>query len=79
MALRKLREASGLTQQALAERAASDHTYISRLEHGRIDVGWSTLLRLLRVLGADLHGLADAISEQAPASTRRRIRRTSGR
>jgi transcriptional regulator with XRE-family HTH domain len=73
LALRRLREASGLTQQALAERADSDHTYLSRLEHGRIDVGWSTLQRLLRVLGADLRRLQRAIDEvqtQEPRSKR---------
>ncbi len=47
----------------LAESSGTDDTYISRVEHGRIDVGWSTLLRLLHALGADLYRLADVLVE----------------
>jgi transcriptional regulator with XRE-family HTH domain len=63
-ALRELRTYAGLTQQQLAQRAASDYTYISRVERGRIDIGWSTLLRLLRALDASLGDLVDAIEHQ---------------
>jgi hypothetical protein len=48
----------------LAERAASDYTYVSRVERGRIDIGWSTLLRLVRALDANLGELVDAIERQ---------------
>jgi transcriptional regulator with XRE-family HTH domain len=64
-ALRELRTDAGLTQLDLAERAGSDDTYVSRLEHGRIDLGWSTLLRLLRALDVTLVQLADAIERQS--------------
>jgi transcriptional regulator with XRE-family HTH domain len=60
-ALRVLREQAGITQRELAERAGSDAPYVSRIERGAIDVGWSLLLRLLDALGSDLHQLADAI------------------
>jgi transcriptional regulator with XRE-family HTH domain len=53
-ALRRLRERAGLTQQQLAEHARSDHTYVSRVERGRIDVGWTVLLRYLRAMDASL-------------------------
>jgi transcriptional regulator with XRE-family HTH domain len=61
-ALRALRERAGLTQKQLAKRAASDDTYVSRIEHGALDPGWSTLRRLLRALGASPRQLADAIT-----------------
>lgn len=62
-ALRELRRRAGITQREMTEREGLDETYISRVEHGRIDVKWTTLLRFLRVIGVDVHQLADAISE----------------
>jgi transcriptional regulator with XRE-family HTH domain len=61
--LRELRDRAGLTQKELAGSSGTDDTYISRVEHGRIDVGWSTLQRLLAALGTDMHQLADALVE----------------
>jgi transcriptional regulator with XRE-family HTH domain len=66
--LREFREEAGLTQKELAARSKTDDTYISRVEHGRIDVGWSTLLRLLRAATKDLRQLADAIERDASRS-----------
>lgn len=63
-ALRELRDRAGLTQKELAERSGTDDTYISRVEHGRIDVGWTTLLRLLRALDANPAELAAKIEKQ---------------
>ncbi|SPE34022.1 Putative HTH-type transcriptional regulator (modular protein) [Acidobacteriia bacterium SbA2] len=61
--LRELRNARGLSQNALAERAELDHTYISRLEKGRINPTVVVLERLARGLevGLDklLHGAAE--------------------
>ncbi|HEV3047797.1 MAG TPA: helix-turn-helix transcriptional regulator [Solirubrobacteraceae bacterium] len=62
-ALRELRRQAKITQKEMTEREGLDETYISRVEHGRIDVKWTTLLRFLRVIGADLHELADAVAE----------------
>jgi transcriptional regulator with XRE-family HTH domain len=64
LALRELRRRAGITQKEMTEREGLDETYVSRVEHGRIDVKWSTLIRFLRVLGVDLHQLADEIKEQ---------------
>jgi len=61
--LREFREEAGLTQKALAARSKTDDTYISRVEHGRIDIGWSTLLKLLRAADKDLRQLADALEK----------------
>lgn len=59
-----------MTQKQLAERSDTDDTYISRVENGRIDIGWSTLMRLLEALGSDLHQLAQAIKQQEQSPQR---------
>jgi ribosome-binding protein aMBF1 (putative translation factor) len=63
-ALRRLRDARGITQEELAKRVQMDPTYISRIERGRRGVQWLTVRRFLRALGAELHQLADAIDQQ---------------
>jgi DNA-binding XRE family transcriptional regulator len=63
VALRTLRARAGLTQDELAVRAEIDAPYISRVEGGWRDVRWSTLLRLLAALDADLRQLQDAINQ----------------
>ncbi|MDE3075008.1 MAG: helix-turn-helix domain-containing protein [Chloroflexota bacterium] len=72
-ALRTLRERAGMTQKELAQRAGTGHTYVSRVEAGRIDAGWSTLRRLLRALDASPRQLAEAITkaERQEAEERR--------
>lgn len=62
-ALRILRNRAGISQKETTTRGGIDDTYVSRLEHGLIDIKWSTLLRLLRALDADLRQLADAVDE----------------
>ena len=57
-ALRSLRQAAGLTQPELGERANIGVSYLSQLENGHRGVGWHTVMRLLRALGADLVALA---------------------
>jgi transcriptional regulator with XRE-family HTH domain len=47
----------------LAERVGTSEAYVSNIEGGRRDARWSTIIRLLHALGADLHQLADAIAE----------------
>jgi transcriptional regulator with XRE-family HTH domain len=62
-AMRVLRDRAGITQKVLAARASTSEAYVSNIEGGRRDARWSTLIRLLRALGADLRQLADAIVE----------------
>ena len=62
-ALRQLRDRAGLKQAAVAERAQIGVAYVSQIERGTRGVRWHTLLVLLSALDADLHQLADAISE----------------
>ncbi len=68
-ALRILRHQAGVTQEQLAALLKMDPTYISRIERGRRGVQWLTVQRFLRALNANLHQLADAITE-AQESTR---------
>lgn len=63
-ALRELRDRAGLSQTGLAVKAGTDHTYISRVEHGRIDLRWRTLARLLEALGATVSDLGAVIEGQ---------------
>ena len=50
MRLKKLREARGLTQEQLAEKAGFSRAYIARLEIGRHDPALSTLEKLAKAL-----------------------------
>ena len=61
--LRELRTQADLTQAQVAANAGVDAPYLSRVESGERDLRWSTVLRLLDALGADLHQLADAMAE----------------
>ena len=49
--LRAARDAVGLTQVALAERAGITLAHINRLENARRDPGTKTLTRIARALG----------------------------
>ncbi|HTX12211.1 MAG TPA: helix-turn-helix transcriptional regulator [Solirubrobacteraceae bacterium] len=62
-AIRALRDRAGITQKVLAERVGTSEAYVSNIEGGRRDARWSTVIRLLHSLDADLHQLADAIAE----------------
>jgi transcriptional regulator with XRE-family HTH domain len=62
-ALRSLRDRAGLTQEELAAKVDIGATYVSQVENGHRGVRWHTLRRLLAAIGADLHQLADAITD----------------
>ena len=48
--LRQLRKAKGLSQEALAELAGLDRTYVSSCERGRRNVGLLNIVRLAEAL-----------------------------
>ena len=52
--LRAARQHAGLTQRALARRAATTQSVIARIEGGDTIPGWETLERVLRAAGFDL-------------------------
>lgn len=53
--LRQAREEAGLTQEELARKIRTQKTAISRLENHAGDIKLSTLKKVARALGKDLH------------------------
>ncbi len=51
--LRELREAAGLTQAELAERAGMNPFGVAKLEQGQREPSWATVLALAGALGLD--------------------------
>jgi transcriptional regulator with XRE-family HTH domain len=49
MTLKRLREARGLSQQQLADKAGVDHTQISRVESGERPIGRMGYYRVVRL------------------------------
>jgi ribosome-binding protein aMBF1 (putative translation factor) len=60
-AIRKLRLAKGLSQEALAEMADFDRTYISLLERGARNPSFSNLCRVAAALGITPSDLLEGI------------------
>lgn len=60
---RQLREAAGLTQEALGAAAALDITYISGIERGLRNPSLLALLRLAAGLGVKLPKLVEGIEK----------------
>ncbi|MHC1767920.1 MAG: helix-turn-helix domain-containing protein [Verrucomicrobiia bacterium] len=61
--LRKSREAAGLTQESLAERADMDRTYISDIERGLRNPGIKNVARLARAIGTRSYRLMKGVDE----------------
>ncbi|MBX9590890.1 MAG: helix-turn-helix domain-containing protein [Hyphomonadaceae bacterium] len=62
--LRKLRQAKGLSQEALAHEAGIDRTYISALERSVYSASITTVDKLASILGVD----AAALLQRPPKS-----------
>ena len=56
-ALRKARKKSGLTQEALAEKADLHPTYISDVERGERNISLENIVALANALGVKTHEL----------------------
>lgn len=69
--LRKFREAAGLTQEALAEKASLDRTYLSDIERGLRNAGIKNIVRLAKALCVPAAKLMDGIDE--PPRTSKRV------
>jgi len=59
MKLKRMREAKGLTQAALAKRAKVTREYVNKLEAGRHDPTVAVLQRLATVLGVPVAKLLE--------------------
>jgi transcriptional regulator with XRE-family HTH domain len=71
--LKPLREAAGLTQEALARAAGLSLSAVTKIERGGIDPSWSTVLRLAKALGVSTEAFAnDAPQPPARAPGRKR-------
>ena len=61
LAVRRAREAKGLTQERLAERADLDSTYISGIERGVRNASLHSLVRVAKGLGMPLAKLCEGV------------------
>jgi len=61
LAVRQLREASGLTQEVLSTRAKLDITYISGIERGLRNPSLIALLKLAEGLGIKINQLVKGL------------------
>jgi len=59
--LRDLRQASGLSQEAFAERCGLDRTYISGIERGKRNVSLQNLKLIAKALNTSLSRLFDGL------------------
>lgn len=60
-AVKKLRESKGLTQEALAEKADLDRTYLSDIERGGRNPGIRNVARLAKALGVTTSRLLEGV------------------
>jgi len=72
--VRAFREKRGLTQEALAEKASLDPTYISGIERGVRNPGIKNVARLACSLGTTVSDLSRGIEERPGAGNRSHAR-----
>jgi len=61
--LRSLREQRGVTQEDLAHAADVTTTALSRIEGGKANPTWTTLIRILGALGVSLADLETTLAQ----------------
>jgi DNA-binding XRE family transcriptional regulator len=64
--LRRLREAAGLTQRDLADRAGCHWITIAKLEGLRQEPAWPLVIKLADVLGVKTHDFINPHPEKVP-------------
>lgn len=62
--LRRLREQKGLSQDQVAFESGLHRTYISQLERGLKSITVKSLMRIIMVLGVDLHDFAKMVNDE---------------
>lgn len=70
--LRKCREAAGITQEQLAEKANIDRTYVSILERNRQSPTVDMLIRVCRAMGVRASDVVAQIEDDYKLLRRRR-------
>ena len=73
--LRELRNAAGLTQPELAERAGLTKDGIAHLEQGRRSPSWETVCALCKALGVDPNAFTVEPGPDTPSPQRGRPRK----
>jgi transcriptional regulator with XRE-family HTH domain len=63
LAIKKLRETRGLTQEELASRAGTTVGTVSRLESAKSAPAWATVMQISDALGVSLTELAKAVEK----------------
>jgi transcriptional regulator with XRE-family HTH domain len=77
--LRQLRDAAGLTQAQLAEKAGLHRQGVAKLETGEREPAWGTVQALARALGVGCSEFENGEAEEAEASRPRgRPRKDAG-
>lgn len=66
-AIRRAREAAGLTQEELAEIMDCSSRWVQKLERGRSNPHWLTFLQLCALLDIDTHTLGEGLGFGSPA------------
>lgn len=69
--VRKVREARGLSQEALADRAGIHRTYVSSIELGKVRLGLDVAKKVADALGVKLSELLSQAETAAARSTHR--------
>ena len=71
-AIRELRAAKGLSQEALADEARMHRTYLGGIERGERNVAFANLLRIARALDVRASELLVVFERIAESKSRRR-------
>lgn len=65
LAIRRFRKEHGMSQEALADKAGLDRTYISGVERGVRNITLDSLDQIIRALELNYKAFFDAVSEEA--------------
>lgn len=74
--IKEARRRAGLTQRELAERAGTTQSAIARAESGRVDPGFETVRRLMRLSGFNLLVALDPYDDSDLWQARQLLRST---
>jgi len=74
--IREARRRAGLTQRQLAERAGTTQSAVARAESGRVDPGFETVRRMLRLCGFNLLVALDPYDDADLSQAGELLRRT---